>query len=893
MQINLATIERQADERLRGLERTPGHADRVDALRRFLKTETHRLQLRHRFGVSGADVVRARSLIIDLIIQRMATARPSGIAMIALGGYGRQELAPQSDIDILFVYHGRNDAAKARELSESVLYILWDIGLTVGHSLRSLKECVSISKTDSCSRTSLIDARYIWGDSDLFRDLTGQLQRHVFNEDSRALLDELIQERTERYEKFGSVVCLQEPNIKETAGGLRDFQTMLWATRIAYGRTSLESLVEANKVPESEARGLAAAYDYLLRVRNELHFLTGRRSDVLSLDVQRQAGKNLRFQDSEKLQASEVFMRDYYLNARKLHRLTSMHFEKATRRPAGRSWLNRVRYTAAPGGFVMRDGELDMAPGNCSPLGTSGMMLAFSYSQATGAAFSGGLQEAVRAGLTQINRTYRSSEGAAASFLKLLGIRGRAANVLRLMHDNGFLGKYMPEFERITCMVQHDLYHRYTIDEHTLRTIETLDELANSRGRTLERYRDVYQEIEDPVALHLGLLFHDIGKGLGGGHTEKGVHIAERICNRLHLDQSATDNVLFLIKQHLIMSHISQRRDLADDKVIEGFARQVGTIDRLRMLTLLTYADTNGVGPGIWNEWKDALLWELYLKALDKLQPHAAGEFSSESLKQRIGQMLASEVDIDTVSDHFDLLPEGYARHTPPQVIIEHIRLASALKSRVVKTSWRVNVQARCTDLHICARNRRGLFAGIAGALTSQGINILSVHLNTRSDGVAVDSFKVRDTAGEPITDPIRWEMIENEIKRALSGELDVPGAVARRLRTQASRLGRKKSDAGVATRVTWDNESSERSTILEVRTSDCLGLAYRISSTLAAMDLDIGFAKVATEKNLALDIFYVARESGEKLNDADLPELEEAIRNALDEPTTGKNAGH
>src|SRR5678816_661193 len=188
MQINLATIERQADERLKGLDRTPGHAERVEALRRFLKTETHRLQLRHRFGVSGADIVRARSLIIDLVIQRITTARPSGIAMIALGGYGRQELAPQSDIDILFLYHGRNDVAKARELSESVLYILWDIGLTVGHSLRSLKECVSISKTDSCSRTSLIDARYIWGDRDLFRELTGQLQRQVFNEDSRACL---------------------------------------------------------------------------------------------------------------------------------------------------------------------------------------------------------------------------------------------------------------------------------------------------------------------------------------------------------------------------------------------------------------------------------------------------------------------------------------------------------------------------------------------------------------------------------------------------------------------------------------------------------------------------------------------------------------------------------
>ena len=840
--------------------------------------------MRHRFGIGGAEIVRARSLIIDLIVQKIAGESSSGLAIVALGGYGRRELAPQSDIDILFLYRGRREAARARELSEAILYILWDVGLTVGHSLRSLKECISISRSDSSSRTALIDARLLWGDARLFKDLDEQLDRSVFNDDSRSLLDELILERASRFEKFGSVVCLQEPNIKETAGGLRDLQTFLWAARIAYGHPTIESLVEAKKVPERDAKGILTAYDYLLRVRNELHFLSGRRNDVVSLDVQQQAAKNLRYQSSEKLQASELFMRDYYLHARRLHRLTTLHFERAARRPAGKGWLNRVRYTAAPGGFVMRDGELDLAPESSEQLGTDGMMLAFSYSQATGAPLSGAVQEAVSSGLSRINRSYRTSADAAESFVKMLGVRGRAASVLRLMHDNGFLGKYMPEFGRITCLVQHDLYHRYTIDEHTLRAIETLDELANSRSRTLERYRQIYAAIENPAVLHLGLLLHDIGKGLGGGHTEKGVHIAERICARLHLEKKAADDVIFLIRQHLLMSHISQRRDLADEKVIEGFANHVVTLDRLRMLTLLTYGDTSGVGPGVWNEWKDALLWELYLKAAIRFEPEAAQETSSEPLKERIRQMLASEVDQDAVRDHFNLLPDSYAKQTPSQVIIEHVRLAAALKSRIVRTSWRVNVQARCTDLHICARNRRGLFAAIAGALTSQGVNILSVHLNTRADGVAVDSFKVRDTAGEPITDPLRWELIENEIKRSLSGEIDVAGAVARRLRAQTSRLGRKKSGAGIPTRITWDNDSSERGTILEVRTSDRLGLAYKIASTLAALDLDIAFAKVATEKHLALDIFYVTQESGNKLEEGDLPEVEDAIRQALED---------
>jgi [protein-PII] uridylyltransferase len=896
MLIDFETIERHTGEKLRRIEKHAGSADRIAALKKFLKIETQRLHLRHRFGVGGAPVVAARSLIVDLVIQRMAglvgaekgfgEGDAEEFAVVALGGYGRQELAPCSDIDLLFL-HGRWDAARAAEMSEAILYLLWDAGLSVGHSCRSLGECLSIAREDEVSRNSLLDARLLWGSRELFASLARKLDESVVSKGRRDILRGLAEERAARYQKFGATACLQEPNVKESAGGLRDLHSLLWVTRVAYGHSTLPELVAAGLMPERDAKAIGAAYEFVLRVRNELHFVTGRRTDQLSLDLQRQVARDLGYADTATQQASEVFMRDYYLHARRLHRLSAAHAQRALARQEKSRWLSRWRQ-AAVGGFVMRDGALDLEE-NGSTWDASRLLLAFSYAQATGAGFSPDLQDRLQEHLPLVNRAFRSSEESARAFLKMLRVRGKASAALRQMHELGFLGKYLPEFGRVTCLVQHDLYHKFTVDEHTLRAVEVLDELAYSRSKTLERYRQLYGEIGDPATLHLGLLMHDIGKGLGGGHTEKGIAIAERVCERLHVGEAAKAQVISLVRQHLTMSHISQRRDLSDDKVIRTFAEQVGTVENLRMLTLLTYADINAVGPGVWSEWKDTLLWELYAKAHAVLAPPPDADDAVERLRGHIAQMLASEVGVDEVREHFRLLPRDYARQTSPQTIIEHVRLAHALNSRLVRTSWRVNQQAHCTDLHVCARNRRGLFAAIAGTLTAQGVNILSVHLNTRQDGVAVDTFKVTDTVGEPLTDPARWEQVDAELKRALAGEADVAAAVEKRLRANTSRLRRKArpastlvGGAALSTRLNWDNESSDRSTILEVRAGDRLGLAYKIASTLSALKLDIGFAKVATEKHLALDIFYVTDAAGAKLADDALPAIEAEVRKAL-----------
>ncbi|HKQ74993.1 MAG TPA: [protein-PII] uridylyltransferase [Blastocatellia bacterium] len=921
MQIDLVTIQRHAGEKLRKIENQPNPALRLVALKKFLKIETQRLSLRHRFGIGGEQIVQARSLIADLLIERITRTaveekfggnlgenRGAGqFAVIALGGYGRRELAPHSDIDIMFLHQNRRDAEFAAKLSEAILYLLWDIGFNVGHSVRSLGDCVSMAREDVVSRNSMIDARLLWGETELFAQLTDRLEEEIFEKQKAALLDELMKEREARYAKFGSAACLQEPNIKESAGGLRDLHELLWASRIAHGQATLEGLSGARVIPERDAKAIGSAYDFLLRVRNELHFMTARRTDALSLDLQQEVARNLRYADSAKQQASEIFMRDYYLHARRLHRLCESHLRRAIAGRQKKSWYMRARSTAAIGGFVMSDGTLDLAEPEAGPIGApkgvnagadpeqaqveldaQRMMMAFSYAQATGAGFSVRLQDAIQLSLPGVNRAFRSSAEATQAFLKMLRAKGRVAAALRLMHDLDFLGKFLPEFGRVTCLVQHDLYHRYTVDEHTLRAIEALDELAVSRGKQSERYRNLFGEISDGAVLSLGLLMHDIGKGLGGNHTEKGIRIAERALARLsHEPQGSqmTDQVLFLIRHHLTMAHIAQRRDLSDEKVVNDFAARVATLDNLNMLTLLTYGDIHGVGPGVWNEWKDALLWELYMKARAILAPDRQSERGVEELRERVARMLASEIDIDETRKHFELLPEDYARSAPAQTIIEHIRLAHALNSRPVKTSWRIDTQARCADLHLCAPNRRGLFACVAGTLTAQGVNILSVQLNTRADGIAIDSFKARDTAGEPITDPARWEQIDDAIRRALCGEMDVAAAVEKRLRSQTlSRFKRRKTSAPSATKINWDNQSSGRSTILELRTGDRLGLAYKIANTLSSLDLDIVFAKVATEKHLALDVFYVTNAAGEKLADEDLPAIEDVIRRALSE---------
>jgi [protein-PII] uridylyltransferase len=892
MRIDLESILIHADRRLAG--QGPDRAAWLEAGRSFLKVETERLRIRHRLGAGGGEVTAARSYAVDLLVrhawQRAApTASPEAedCALVALGGYGRGELAPGSDIDLLFLFPGREEPETARQVEEA-LKLLWDVGLRVGHSFRSMGECVSMAREDLHSRNAMADGRLLWGSGVLFSRLCRGLERGVYRKDREtdAFIEATRLEQQERYAKFGRVVCLQEPNVKESAGGLRDLHTVLWVGQARYGCRGLEGLRASDWISGQEYTAARRAYDFLCRVRNEAHFSTGRAADLLTLELQPTLAANLGYEPRRGMEASEIFMRDYYRRAQALHAICDGFLVRAC---AGRKhpYLRpRSRRVGPRGSLEVREGRLHAADGGDGLFdGLPQILEAFAVAQEEGVPLGDDLRLAVRARLHLVDRRARASPDAGGAFLEILR-QPRAAATLRLMHESGLLGRVLPEFRRITFLVQHDHYHKYTVDEHTLKALEALDEVVEGRPRALARFHEVFRELEDPALLYLGLLLHDIGKGRReGGHSARGARIAEGVCRRLGLDRRQADDVVFLVRQHLVMSQLSQRRDLSEARLVEGFAQEVGTLERLNQLLLLTYADHCGVGPGIWNDWKATLLWELYGRTRARLtgQPARPWERQGRSRsRQRIVRALAADFPVSEVERHLALLPERYLRTTEPARVEDHFRLVQRLGRAAMVAEWREVEDRHHSELTVCTRDAPGLLARLAGTLTAQAINILSVELYTREDGLVLDTFRLSEVGSPRPVDATRWKGVEQALEAALEGRTDVAQAIEWWRAKSRSRPKRRRL---LAPMVRFDGDVSASATVVEVRAEDEPGLVYRIAATLAALGLDISFAKIATEKSQALDVFYVTDTAGNKLAPARLAAVERALLEALGAP--------
>ncbi|MGH2609887.1 MAG: HD domain-containing protein, partial [Tepidiformaceae bacterium] len=620
--------------------------------------------MRHRLGRGGAEVARSRSDQVDLVVTRVcqvaaAEADPSArlelamCAVVALGGYGRRELAPYSDVDLLFLHSGRVSDG-VRRFVERALQILWDAGLNVGHALRSSRESVALARTDLHARTSLIEARLVTGNASLFaslgREVEADLRNPRANRDFFALMRAELEER---HARWGRAVGLQEPNVKEGVGGLRDLHTMIWLGHALYGSRGLRELHREGRLGDADYMIARRAHGFLSRVRNEAHFATDRRADVLTLDLQPELANGLGYQARGGLLSSELFMREYYRRASQLfHLVTGFWLHHV---PAAKPARTRLR-----SGFEVQGGELFARDGLKG--GPISVLECVSVAQAEGVQLSGSLRHAVRERLHQVDVDFRTSRTASRAFLRLFDPPGRAAPALRELHETGFLGRLIPEFARVTFLVQHDHFHRYTVDEHTLTAIAALDEVARGAEGVPAAMTRVLAEVEDRTALYLGLLLHDIGKGRGSGHVARGVKIAQRIVRRLGLEAGTAADVVFLVGAHLEMSRLSQRRDVTEPGVAEAFASHVGTLDRLNQLMLLTYADHRGVGPGIWNDWKASLLWSLY----GRTRPHLPGgerrrrprdEGAALEVARRALQV---EFPAAVVDNHFAQMPQRY-----------------------------------------------------------------------------------------------------------------------------------------------------------------------------------------------------------------------------------------
>jgi [protein-PII] uridylyltransferase len=868
-------------------------------LRDFVEGERQAILKEHRQGARGIEVVKELTDLADVVIKELyrrseevcrgtsQVALPC--ALLALGGYGRRELNPASDVDLMFL-HTSPIHRSVYTLIHFLIPLLWDVGFNVGHSVRSLQDCARMAAEDLSSHTSMLEARLLAGDKGLFDQMETVLRGGLKRKRGAAYVKAKLQERAARYAKHGDSVYMQEPHIKEGAGGLRDLHTALWIARVRHPVSRLEDLGDIGLLSQEELHQLRHAVDFLHRIRNELHYLSGRKNDLLLFHLQEPAAAHLGFGDDRAVLGVERCMQHYYLQARTISHLSERVIERCTEpRAPKESLMTRLRARDLGDGLTEINREIHILPRNRRLFEDDPIRLLkiFWYALQTGYPLSSAAQQIIREHLHLIDDKFRQSSRALNFFLAILRERKGVAAALRLMHDLGVLGAYIPEFAEITCLVQYDLYHKYTVDVHTLLALEHMESLDQAPAHYAEEFRAIVAEMKRPELLKLGVLFHDIGKGEGRGHEARGAEITRQILTRMGLPDADVAEVRFLVEHHLAMAHISQRRDLDDEAMLVEFARTVRDIERLKMLYLLTYLDIRAVAPEVWTEWKGTLLWELYIRThtlLTRGIPEGVDELAKAAeIKERLLHELREEFPLPIIETHLEQVPVRYLLGVPSAKVAAHLRLVARIaEGEEAALQWTPYPLVGHSEVTVCAFGRPGRFAQIVGTLTANRMNILGAQIFTRRDGLVLRTFQVDDGKGAAITDAAVWRSFQADLGHVLAGQADVGQLILNRQREILSRPARK-GGTPPPTRVEFDNYVSETHTVIDVRTHDRLGLLYIISKVLLDLGLDLSLAKITTEVEQVVDVFYVTERDGGKVGDQRrLDEIRERLEGAI-----------
>lgn len=911
-------VENHAARRL-SIPHSQTPAQEIARYKDFLKVENHRVHLLHKRGESGRAVCRARATALDVLLRSVLSAVERNLkannspvpkyALVALGGYGRAELNPHSDIDILFLHEtdqvtGGRAKPSLQALAEGVLYVLWDCGLKVGHAVRSAEDCVAEANQNMQSKTALIEARLVAGDEALFRKMRDLVIAKAVRGLEKQYIESRIEDQESRRAKHGNAATMQEPNIKNGCGGLRDYQNLLWMAYFKYRASSLEDLEKREFISTRERRELEDAYDFLLKVRTELHYQSKRAVDVLPKALQPVIATALGYRDPSPSKRLEIFMRDVYTHMRNIYLITrtleqrlALLPEEKKGIPSLSEFLKRRREKATEqivDGFRILDGKIYNGPRSFKEQPRR-MMRVFLHAQARGLQLDPDLAQSIRNSLSLVDRDFMQDSHVRETFLEILNQRGNVAPTLRAMHEVGLLGKYVPEFGKLTCLVQHEFYHQYTADEHTLVCLEKLDQVWEAHTPPFSNYAALFQNLERPFVLYLALLLHDAGKALHTGkHAEVGGDLAINVARRLELDGATTHSLRLIIEHHLTMVQISQRRDLEDPAVIRGFATQIQSKENLDMLTLHTFADSQGTSDQLWNGFKDSLLWTLYDKTARVLQGQTefitAQQTQLAVLKDEVTSILPGTFAPDEIEAHFATLPPRYfqirsAREIVSELVMAHrfmhLQLVEEDKALEPVVEWHNEPDRGYTAVKICTWDRAGLFAKIAGSLTAAGLNILSGQVFTRTDGIVLDTFYVVDAKTGTLPKREEKEAFEKILAQVLTGEVDLRALIAKQ--KTARPLYQAVGDERIPTVITFDNTTAEKRTIIDIETEDRVGLLYVISQTFIDLGLDLALAKIVTEKGAAIDSFYVRYTHGWKIESKEQQEeVEKRLREAI-----------
>jgi len=883
--------------------------------KKFLKVEEHRLRLKHQAGGGGREICGRRAELVDVLLQyvfgaaataaRGNEASRTPLALIALGGYGRGELNPFSDIDVMLLHDqgARKISPHLEEMVQQVLYLLWDSGFRVGHSTRSIKEAIAQANRDMLTKTGMLESRFLAGDAELAREFREQFRLRCVEGHEREYVEMRMQDQLTRHKKFGESVYLQEPHVKSGCGGLRDYQNLLWMTYFKEGSLSTNQLVGKDWLSETDQRRIETAYDFLLRLRTDLHYATGRATDILHINLQEQIAKRLNYSPRNGQLRSEALMRDYYEHTRNIFRVTeritaqfaSGYVTSKTRSLFSFLPLLRPEKTPIGNSFFCRNKQLHPALRDLFREDPEEMMDAFRLAQEHGLDLSPELADLLSRSLGQVTRTFQYARGPRDIFKTILSRKGEVGRILRMMHRVDFLGRYIPEFGQLTCLVQHEFLHRYTADEHTLVCIDKLEALVATDDPKLIAYRKIFERLEDPFVLYLALLLHDTGKAVGARpHSEASALFAQRVATRLQLSSEQRKSLILLVDHHLTLSKIAQQRNLDDPATVAELANIVKHQKNLNALMLLTLADGQGTSAEAWSDWKESLVWQLFHETTrylaDQKSYYEQTTIERESLQTSVAKNLSPDYG-DEIDAHFELMPDNYFRASDVPEIIEHLKLFRSFLENVSSrgerpltpaVAWKALPEQGHSVVSFYTWEREQMLAKIAGSFSVVPINILNADLFPRADNTVLGVFRVCDTKAHAITDPRDFELVEQTLRCALEDErFDFLPVIEK-----ATRQSRKRSTPAIEfpTRIAMDNKTHPIYTLIEIQAPDRLGLLYDILTCLDRENVSIALSRINTQDGAAIDTLYVMdRGTHAKITDSHrITAIQKHLQNAI-----------
>lgn len=864
--------------------------------------ETGFAEVRQRFEKDhdGSLAVKGYCHLIDQLIRTIyeiaadhiyPAANPTAtdqLCIVAYGGYGRGELAPKSDVDLLFVLPYKK-TPRSEQIIEHTLYMLWDLGLKVGHATRSIDECLRQAKADITIRTGLLEARYVWGEQKLFLELRQRFWREVAEGSESEFVEAKLRERDERHKKMGDSRYVLEPNIKEGKGGIRDLQTLYWIAKYLYQVEDVSQLVEKEVFTAEEVALFDKAHMHLWTVRCQLHYLTGRPEERLTFDVQPQLAETMQYLDRGRTRGVERFMKHYFLVAKDVGDLTRIFCAALEARQ------QRQRQFLAPlfglwsrdiEGFSVASGRLgNPGPGHFvqNPID---MLRIFEVAQRNGLDIHPDALQSITRSLRCINKKVREDPEANRIFLKILISEKGAEAALRRMNEAGVFGRFIPDFGRVVAQMQYDMYHVYTTDEHTIRAIGMLSEVERGELKDeLPVSSEIIHKVLSREVLYVSVLLHDIAKGRGGDHSVLGAEVAEQLCPRFGFNEAETETVAWLVRHHLDMSSVAFKRDLDDPKTIIDFVEVVQSPERLKLLLCLTAVDIRAVGPGRWNNWKAALLREIYYRSEAVMN----GGFEDKRMGDRATSIRRLLIEClkdwteAAVDEHFKRGPASYWLYYDPDTLVRHARFVRQAMDaeKPLAVDMEIKPDRDVTELTVYVADHPGLFNKIAAAIAVSGASIVDARINTFNNGMALDSFWIQDASGHAVDSAHGLSRIEERIEQSLAGQLRVANELAKR-RSLTSRT----DVFTVPPRVLVDNKASNTYTLIEVNGRDRPALLYDITGALHDLGLQIASAKISTYGERVVDVFYVKDVFGMKVDhDGKLRQIEVTLLAALSDP--------